>query len=55
MFKIEKESEKWTKGICLHPEHNPPTHIVIQHGHIMHHKCPGCGRENHIKSQEYWC
>ncbi len=28
---------------CLHPEHNPPTHMVFQPG-VYEHECPGCGR-----------
>ena len=28
---------------CVHPEHNPPTHIVLQPG-VYEYTCPGCGR-----------
>lgn len=27
---------------CLHPEHKPPTHIVLSPG-VYEHICPGCG------------
>lgn len=27
---------------CLHPEHNPPSMIVLEPG-IYEHTCPGCG------------
>lgn len=27
---------------CLHPEHNPPSHIVLEPG-TYEHTCPGCG------------
>jgi len=28
---------------CLHPEHNPPTHIVLKPG-TYRYTCPGCGK-----------
>lgn len=28
--------------ICTHPEHGPPTHIVLEPG-TWEHTCPGCG------------
>jgi len=27
---------------CIHPEHNPPGHIVIKQGDILEHECPAC-------------
>jgi len=27
---------------CLHPEHMPPMHIVLDPG-VYEHTCPGCG------------
>ena len=27
---------------CLHPEHNPPTNIVLDPG-VYEHECPSCG------------
>ena len=29
---------------CRHPEHNPPTHIVLEPGEYEH-TCPGCGEK----------
>lgn len=29
---------------CAHPEHNPPSHIVLQPG-VYEHICPGCGEK----------
>jgi hypothetical protein len=28
---------------CMHPQHNPPGHIVVPHGKIYDHVCPACG------------
>ena len=28
--------------MCLHPEHNPPSHQVMENG-VYEYKCPGCG------------
>lgn len=30
--------------ICTHPEHNPPSYIVLQPG-VYEHQCPGCGNK----------
>jgi hypothetical protein len=30
--------------ICRHPEHNPPTMIVLSPG-VYEHTCPGCGHQ----------
>lgn len=30
---------------CMHPEHQPPSHMVITQGKIYRHVCPGCGGE----------
>ena len=27
---------------CLHPEHNPPGHVVLEDG-VYEYECPGCG------------
>lgn len=32
---------------CNHPEHNPPTHIVLKPGAHVY-KCPGCGEEQTV-------
>lgn len=36
---------------CLHPEHNPPGHIVLPGG-IYEHTCPGCGQTRQIIVEE---
>lgn len=35
--KISSHAQKY----CSHPEHNPPSHIVLEAG-IWEHICPGC-------------
>jgi hypothetical protein len=30
---------------CMHPEHNPPTHISVPPGKRLRHTCPKCGQE----------
>jgi pyruvate/2-oxoacid:ferredoxin oxidoreductase beta subunit len=37
---------------CRHPEHLPPMHLVIPHGKLYRHICPGCGKTTIIRSQE---
>lgn len=32
------------KPPCMHPEHNPPTHIVLEPGHYEY-TCPSCGEK----------
>jgi predicted RNA-binding Zn-ribbon protein involved in translation (DUF1610 family) len=32
------------KKICLHPEHNPPMHIVLEPGKYEY-TCPACGNK----------
>jgi predicted RNA-binding Zn-ribbon protein involved in translation (DUF1610 family) len=27
---------------CIHPEHDPPMHIVLEEG-VYEYTCPGCG------------
>ena len=39
--KIKKPTKEET---CLHPEHNPPMHIVLEPG-TYEHICPGCGKK----------
>lgn len=33
---------------CLHPEHKPPMHIVLQPG-LYEYECPGCGMVTTIR------
>jgi len=36
-----------SKQICNHPEHTPPTHIVLRPGkHVW--QCPSCGKQQVI-------
>lgn len=37
---LEKISEP---DVCLDPEHNPPTHIVLEPGTYKY-TCPSCGK-----------
>jgi hypothetical protein len=30
---------------CVHPEHNPPMHMVYADG-LYEHICPGCGKKS---------
>lgn len=32
----------WTKAVCRHREHSPPSMIVLPEG-VYEHVCPGCG------------
>lgn len=43
--RIDDEDESWGSKpkLCLHPEHNPPGHMVFKPGKYEH-TCPGCGR-----------
>jgi predicted RNA-binding Zn-ribbon protein involved in translation (DUF1610 family) len=36
---------------CCHPEHNPPSHIVIPDGKLLKHICPACGKETIVRKQ----
>lgn len=37
---------------CIHPEHNPPTHLFIPPGKQYRHVCPGCEREVVLRSPQ---
>jgi predicted RNA-binding Zn-ribbon protein involved in translation (DUF1610 family) len=39
---LTPEEKKMYKPPCMHPEHNPPTHMVIRE--TMKWKCPACGK-----------
>lgn len=30
---------------CLHPQHDPPGHMVYPSGCVIEHTCPGCGKK----------
>ena len=36
-------NNEWDEKPCLSPEHNPPTHIVLQPG-TYEYTCPSCGK-----------
>jgi hypothetical protein len=49
-----EEQKTWVnERPCMHPEHNPPSHIVLQPGlHVW--VCPGCGQETSIAVPQYY-
>lgn len=47
----DDESWKPKKPRCLHPEHNPPSHIVLKPGHYEH-TCPHCKQVTHFTVPE---
>lgn len=42
---------------CLHPEHNPPTHLAIPAGQRYRHICPGCRLSLVLRPSAFfaWC
>lgn len=42
--KQEKDNPWVRKTPCQHPEHNPPSHMVLSPGEYTW-KCPSCGEE----------
>lgn len=38
---------------CRHPEHQPPSHMVIPPGKGYRHVCPGCGKVTVIIPQQF--
>jgi hypothetical protein len=41
---LKKIKSHRMKDVCLHPEHNPPSHIVLEPGDYIY-SCPECGKE----------
>jgi len=41
--------------MCMHPEHNPPQHIVIPQGKKMVHVCPACSKRQEIMPMHVTC
>lgn len=39
---LKKIAELPESQTCLHPEHEPPKHIVLDNG-VYAHTCPSCG------------
>jgi hypothetical protein len=41
--------EEWPKEfLCQHPEHNPPTHIVLRPA-VYIYTCPACGARQRVE------
>ena len=57
-FKKLPDAEQWNPPkACRHPEHNPPTMIVLQPG-TYEWSCPACGHTVRVtvhQSSWYWC
>jgi len=51
---IDLPKEYWPEKPCVHPEHNPPGFIVIPHGKMLRHTCPGCGKVTVVESTSGW-
>jgi len=39
---------------CMHPEHEPPKHIVLSPGQYEH-TCPACGKVSRFTVQRVMC
>lgn len=39
---------------CMHPEHNPPSHMVYEPG-TYEHTCPSCGKSMIFTVPLVWC
>lgn len=50
----DPDQKSWVPHPCMHPEHNPPKHMVFQPGHYEH-ECPGCGRKQQFFVQGVVC
>jgi hypothetical protein len=48
------EGDGWKGRSCLHPEHNPPTMIVLEPGAYVY-TCPKCNKATFIKIPEITC
>jgi len=53
--KIDEEIyDRWKfagQHMCRHPEHNPPTMIVLEPG-LYEHTCPACGKKIIFREHE---
>lgn len=38
-------SKNQPQTTCRHPDHNPPTHLMIPTGKLYRHVCTGCKKE----------
>ena len=41
--------------MCNHPDHNPPSHMVIPYGKGYRHVCPSCGSISFVMSNSINC
>lgn len=48
---FKKIAEEKDRPICLHPEHKPPSHIVLKPG-IYQYTCPSCGKVTIVRIQK---
>jgi hypothetical protein len=47
-LEINKQYEIWkAEPKCIHPEHEPPGHIVLKPG-VHTYECPKCGQQRRI-------
>lgn len=46
------EEKQYKELYCTHPEHNPPSHMVIRK--TMKYQCPGCKRTMIIHPNKYY-
>jgi hypothetical protein len=50
--KIDEGENFWNLKRCIHPEHNPPHHILLPPG-LYEYTCPGCGYTQPIRVPEH--
>lgn len=51
---IPMDKFNW-EGMCIHPEHNPPSHLYIPQGYIYKHTCPSCGCTVYLQPDVITC
>lgn len=47
---IDIEQTKKLDDVCIHLNHQPPTHMYIPSGQTYEHECPGCGDKTILRS-----
>lgn len=53
-FKSGLQKIRDIKTPCLHPDHNPPSHISLPPGEYVH-ICPGCGEKRTFVVPNLFC
>lgn len=43
------------QGMCIDPQHNPPSHLFVPLGYVYKHVCPSCGAVSFIQPQHVTC